>query len=90
MPVVPGERIQNIFTRITGNNPSEINGILGTISNLNFEKTNANLFLINPNGIVFGENGSLDTNGSFVELLTRSPLVKKDFLAQPIPKHHLY
>ncbi|MBF2013893.1 MAG: filamentous hemagglutinin N-terminal domain-containing protein [Rivularia sp. T60_A2020_040] len=64
--VVPNDNIQNVLTRVTGNNPSEILGILGTISNRNFDPSNANLFLINPNGIVFGENASLDINGSFV------------------------
>ncbi|NJS16721.1 MAG: filamentous hemagglutinin N-terminal domain-containing protein, partial [Nostocaceae cyanobacterium CSU_2_110] len=64
--VVPNNNIQNVLTRVTGNNPSEILGILGTISNRNFDPSNANLFLINPNGIVFGENASLDINGSFV------------------------
>ncbi|MBE9214572.1 filamentous hemagglutinin N-terminal domain-containing protein [Plectonema cf. radiosum LEGE 06105] len=64
--VVPNDNIQNVLTRVTGNNRSEIFGILGTISNRNFDPSNANLFLINPNGIVFGENASLDINGSFV------------------------
>lgn len=64
--LVPNDNIQNVLTRVTGNNPSSINGILGTISNRNFDPTNANLFLINPNGIVFGRDGSLDINGSFV------------------------
>ncbi|MEB3216253.1 MAG: filamentous hemagglutinin N-terminal domain-containing protein, partial [Nostocales cyanobacterium 94392] len=64
--VVPNDNIQNVLTRVTGNNASEILGILGTISNRNFDPSNANLFLINPNGIVFGENASLDINGSFV------------------------
>ncbi|WP_414622596.1 filamentous hemagglutinin N-terminal domain-containing protein [Calothrix sp. CCY 0018] len=64
--VVPNDTIQNVLTRVTGNNSSSINGILGTISNRNFDPTNANLFLINPNGIVFGENATLDVNGSFM------------------------
>ncbi|MBD2776911.1 beta strand repeat-containing protein [Iningainema tapete] len=52
--------IQNILARVTGTNRSEIFGTLGTIGNA------ANLFLINPNGIIFGPNASLDVRGSFV------------------------
>ena len=51
--------IQNILTRVTGSNQSQILGKLGVLGN-------ANLFLINPNGIIFGKDASLDINGSFV------------------------
>ena len=51
--------IQNIFSRVTGSNPSEIMGRLGVLGN-------ANLFFMNPNGILFGENASLDIRGSFL------------------------
>ncbi len=59
--------IQNILARVTGNNRSDILGVLGTIeiNNGNVFRSNANLFLMNPNGIVFGENARLDINGSF-------------------------
>ncbi|WP_414514010.1 beta strand repeat-containing protein [Nostoc sp. PCC 9305] len=57
----PSADIQNILARVTGNNPSEILGILGT-----FGSSSPNLFLINPNGIVFGENARLNVQGSFV------------------------
>ncbi|MFN6516004.1 MAG: filamentous hemagglutinin N-terminal domain-containing protein [Nostoc sp. CreGUA01] len=53
--------IQNVLTRVTGKNPSEIFGTLGIISD-----SNPNLFLINPNGIIFGPNASLDVGGSFI------------------------
>jgi filamentous hemagglutinin family protein len=61
----PSAEIQNILARVTGGNRSEILGILGTRV-FDGSTTNANLFLINPNGILFGENASLDVGGSFV------------------------
>ncbi|PSB28585.1 filamentous hemagglutinin N-terminal domain-containing protein [Chlorogloea sp. CCALA 695] len=53
--------IENIFSRVTGANRSEIFGRLGVLGN-----GNANLFLINPQGIVFGSEASLDLQGSFI------------------------
>ncbi|AOY80410.1 filamentous hemagglutinin N-terminal domain-containing protein [Moorena producens JHB] len=51
--------IQNILSRVTGANPSNILGTLGV-------NGGANLFLINPNGIFFGDKAKLDVSGSFV------------------------
>jgi len=60
--------IANILSRVTGENPSAINGILGTfgIDGDTFVRSGANLFLINPNGIIFGPEARLDLGGSFM------------------------
>ena len=50
--------IENILTRVTGGNVSNILGKLGV-------EGTANLFLINPNGIYFGAGARLDIRGSF-------------------------
>ena len=50
---------QNILVRVTGGNASRLDGLIQVSG------SNANLFLMNPAGIVFGASASLNVPGAF-------------------------
>jgi len=51
--------IERVISRVTGNLQSDIFGTLGSLGS-------ADVYLLNPNGIVFGPNARLDVGGSFI------------------------
>ncbi|MEE2615090.1 MAG: filamentous hemagglutinin N-terminal domain-containing protein, partial [Verrucomicrobiota bacterium] len=53
------DSIQNILGRVTGGKVSEIDGLIQS------EISDANLYLLNPNGFLFGKNAKVDVDGSF-------------------------
>lgn len=61
--------IESILNRVIGNNPSEIFGTLGVDGS-------TDLFLINPNGLIFGENAQQEatelSDGTIVSVNGRS------------------
>jgi filamentous hemagglutinin family protein len=64
--------IENILGRVTGNRVSEVLGTLGVLGN-------ANLYFINPNGIIFGQDARLDISGSFFAGTARSLMLENGY-----------
>ncbi|MCV6638799.1 filamentous hemagglutinin N-terminal domain-containing protein [Candidatus Albibeggiatoa sp. nov. NOAA] len=56
---IGSEQIQNVISRVTGNEPSLINGTIRSLM------PNADFYFLNPNGIVFGESAQLQVPNSF-------------------------
>jgi filamentous hemagglutinin family protein len=81
--------IQNVLARITGNNSSNILGQLGTfqrLANGQVAPVNSSLFLINPNGIIFGKDSRLDVGGSFVATTANAvQFPNSEFFSASIP-----
>ncbi|MDB9513665.1 filamentous hemagglutinin N-terminal domain-containing protein, partial [Kamptonema animale CS-326] len=56
---ISNPNIRNILARVVGGDASIINGLIQVTGG------NSNLFLINPSGMIFGANASLNVAGSF-------------------------
>src|SRR4051794_12614432 len=54
----------NVLSRVTGGQPSSIDGVISTRAGSS-PMPHANFFLINPSGVMYGPNASIDVGGTF-------------------------
>ncbi len=71
----------NILSRVTGNKVSKLFGTIGVDIGVP-SPSDANLFFMNPNGIIFGPGASLDLNGAFYATTADSIQLGNSIFAQ--------
>lgn len=71
--------IENVLSRVTGADPAEIRGTLGS------SISSANLFLLSPKGIIFGENATLDIAGAFFGSTANQIKLKDEMVFTAVP-----
>ena len=82
--------VENIFARVTGSEESTISGILGTAQITSnggrVPAADVDLYLINPNGVIFGENAVLAVGGSFAATTANSVQFGTDVFSATSPE----
>ena len=71
--------VETILTRVTGGEHSQIEGTLAVTGEANF-------FLMNPNGIVFGPQSSLNIGGSFIATTANSMELDNGIVFPALPE----
>ena len=74
------DTVKNVISRVTGGNVTTIDGTIRSTLRDSGDISQANLFFLNPAGIVFGANARLDIGGSFY-VSTADYLLSEDMQA---------
>ncbi|MEM7795729.1 MAG: filamentous hemagglutinin N-terminal domain-containing protein [Cyanobacteria bacterium P01_C01_bin.118] len=77
---VVSPNIANVISLIDSSNPSTIDGLLKLTSENSALGSNANLFLVNPAGIIFGENVILNLPGDLTATTSSALLFDETYL----------